>query len=91
MKSILYWFQCLIFVICHVASFSFVHGKSLFNYQGYGSKFNERFFGSYFEFGKLFSRTMRESNILGQKSNRNIMELDKVESKTCFFTYFASF
>ena len=80
---ILYWFECLIFVIC-AASFCFVHEKSLINYQGYGSKLYERIFWFILRVGKLYSRTMRASNILGQKSNGNVVEPGKVESKTCF-------
>ena len=61
--------------------------NSLFNCQGYGPKSNERVFWFILRVGKLYSRTMRELNILGQKSNGNVMEPSKAESKT----YFASF
>ena len=68
MKFILYWFECLIFVIC-AGSFCFVH---------------ERVFWLILRVGKLYSRSMRELNILGQKSNGNVMEPSKAESKMYF-------
>ena len=48
-------------------------------------------FGSHFEFEKFHSWTICHSNILGKKSNGNVMMLNKVGSKTTIFTVFVPF